>query len=308
MLIQQKFIQNIHAHITTVVPGASIVIGVKNISRFPGALSRMGFSNTSLVGSTILPSAAFGRFSRFNALGKNLVRKDLPMETVYRMAEWHWKEWRGRGETEEMTGFVDVPYQRYPREFISPPSVELTLCANRNNETMIVAPAKEFVPENFNWIVHTINLFLELFGECEIFTEDLDEIFKAPIRRLNWQILPPGKYPWEQMREHLQPVIRQAREGNRPVVENRLETVNGYNPEFVAIGQGGFRGYVIFAFPAKNTFVLENPFTNNATYIFAERWEELSCLTKAQILDANLHKDRIIHRKDWHSRISSLLD
>src|SRR5690606_37710933 len=111
--------------------------------------------------------------------------------------------------------------------------------------------------------------------ECEVFTTSLDGLINVPVRRLNWRILPPGRYPWEQLKEHLQPVIRQAREGNRAVVENRLENVNSYNPEFVAIGQGGFRGYAIFAFPDRNLYVLESSKTNNATYVFSERWEEL---------------------------------
>ena len=207
-----------------------------------------------------------------------------------------------------MSDFRDVPYQRYPRTFVSPPSVELTITTNSIGDKLIVAPMMPYVPENYERITHSINILLEIFGECEIFTQDLEGIFKAPIKRLNWKVLPPGKYPWEQMRGLLQPVINQARGGNCPVVENRLETVNGYSPEFVAVGQGGFMGYVVFAFPAKNTFVLESPLVNNATYIFAERWEELSMMTKAEVLDTNLQKDRIIHRKGWHERVKILLE
>ena len=45
----------------------------------------------------------------------------------------------------------------------------------------------------------------------------------------------------------------------------------------------------------------------NATYVFDKDWEELSKLTKAQILDEGLQRDRVIHRKGWHQRIRHLL-
>jgi len=308
MLIQQKYIQKIDIHVSIQNSGKKIVPGVRHIERFPEIISRIGFTQNIGNGETILPSATFGRYSRFNALGKNIIHRDLPMETAYRMVEWHWLEWRGRDETEEMSDYRDVPYKRYPRTFISPPSIELAISTIPNGERLIVAPMIHYVPENYSKLTHSINLFLELFGECEIFTENLEGIFTAPIHRLNWRVLPPGRYPWEKMRELLQPVIRQAKEGNRPVVENRLENVNKYNPEFVAVGQGGFRGYVVFAFPVRYTFVLESPQTNNATYIFSDKWEILSMMSKAEVLDANLQKDRIIHRKGWHDKIKSLLE
>ena len=45
---------------------------------------------------------------------------------------------------------------------------------------------------------------------------------------------------------------------------------------------------------------------DNATYIFDDDWEELSQLTKAEILDNNYQKDRIIHRKNWYKDIKKL--
>jgi hypothetical protein len=59
------------------------------------------------------------------------------------------------------------------------------------------------------------------------------------------------------------------------VIRHRFETINGYNPDFVGVGQAGFRGYVIFGLTEKNLFVCESIYTGNATYVFDKRWEEL---------------------------------
>ena len=73
------------------------------------------------------------------------------------------------------------------------------------------------------------------------------------------------------------------------------------------MGRGGFSGYVVFGFPEKNIYVLESAYTGNATYIFDERWEQLSKMTKAEILNEQLQTDRIIHRVGWNRRIDDLL-
>lgn len=114
--------------------------------------------------------------------------------------------------------------------------------------------------------------------------------------------------PWEQLSKQLEPLVNLAKEGNRPFILHRLEKVYSYNPDFTAVGTAGFKGYVIMGFPSKNTFACESIYYGNATYIFAEKWEDLSKRTKAEILNANLQKDRIIHRvNQWDKRIEKLL-
>jgi hypothetical protein len=307
MLIVQKRIKSLDKHFGFVNEGQNLILGVRNPGRFASKLDRIGFVIPLNPGDSVLPAPVFGPVSIFNAEGKYIVHKDRPMETAYRMVEWHWTEWRGRYDTEEMSDFVDVPYQRYPRTFINPPSIELTVSAAADGNLFVISPVLRFLPENHDVIIHTANLFLEIFGECEVFTEDLVPFVLPRVRRVNWQILPPGRYPWDRLQEHIRPIIDHAREGNRPLIENRFSTVNSFNPEFHAIGRAGFWGYVVFGFPIKNIYVFESAYTGNATYIFDEDWEELSKLTKAQILDEGLQRDRVIHRKGWHQRIKNLL-
>jgi hypothetical protein len=226
------------------------------------------------------------------------------METAYTQIEWTWQEYHGPYKVPK-SKIVDRPYTRYPRTFIKPPSVELCIEVGLDKTRYIVGPTQSIEQETE--IVHVVNVFLEIFGICQIFHDDLSRFTQAPIRRLNWRVLPPGRYPWERMKVEVDPLIRQAGDRKEGVVRHRIEKIAGHGPEFVAIGTAGFLGYLIFGFPAKNTYVLESVFTGNATYVFEENWERLSQLTKAEILVGGFQKDRIIHREGWDQRIIRLL-
>ncbi|MBD1905923.1 hypothetical protein NDI37_26875 [Funiculus sociatus GB2-A5] len=308
MIIKAKRIRNLELHFRWLPPGKRIVFGVSAIDRFQSLLTKIGFTDTLQIGESVLPPPAFGSISRFNALGKLIIHKDRPKETAYRMVEWHWQEWRGKNSSEEQSKLVDVPYKRYPRTFVLPPSVELKIAAqSQEGEKLITSPMMTYDKRNRTQLLHTINLFLDIFGECQVFHENLDAIINVPIKHLNWTVLPPGRYPWSRLKSQVQSLIQRVPTGNQKMIDNRLETINKHEPDFVAVGRAGFRGYIIFGFTAKNLFVLESIYFGNATYILGERWEELSALTKAEILSEHLHKDRVIHRVGWHRQIQKLL-
>ena len=92
------------------------------------------------------------------------------------------------------------------------------------------------------------------------------------------------------------------------IVEENIKEISSYNPEFVAIGEGGFNGYLIYGFKDKDFVILESNELGNATYILDNDWEQISKLTKAQILNSNLEKDRYIHTSKWKEKISSLFN
>jgi hypothetical protein len=76
----------------------------------------------------------------------------------------------------------------------------------------------------------------------------------------------------------------------------------------MAIGNGGFVGYVVFGFEDTGIYILESAYINNATYVFDEGWEAFSQLTKAKILTQGVHHARIIHNKHWYRSIKSLFE
>ena len=55
----------------------------------------LGFDDLPLAGASIVPSAE-GPATLFNARGKEIIRKDLPMVTKSRSINTSWKDWHGR--------------------------------------------------------------------------------------------------------------------------------------------------------------------------------------------------------------------
>ncbi|MCH8799620.1 MAG: hypothetical protein IH963_01790 [Chloroflexi bacterium] len=304
-MISGKRIRTLGNHFRMVPIGAEVTVGITIDDETRAILEGIGFTHTAEIGECVLPDSAIGRVCDFNANGSYVVHRDQPMETAYRQSEWHWKEWHGQ-DTVEQSKIVDVPYQRYPRTFVPPPSVELRIATDAEDNLFVVSPRYLHNPEHAAELVHVVNIFLEVFGHCSVFSGDIEPLFRAPLKRLNWTVLPPGRRPWEQLRLEVAPMIERAPLGNQPVILQRLETLNNYEPEFLAVGQAGFGGYVVFGFPAKDIFVLESIFVGNATYVFGEDWESLSQRTKAEILSGHLQQARIIHRDGWDTHVRDL--
>lgn len=306
MFITKKRIRNVANYLKLFKSGQRLVIAVHYLPKFKKTLQKIGFTENLSIGERVLPRP-LGRISMYNAEGKYMVNKNLPKETVYHQSEWKWNQWSGYKETEEKSKIVDVPYKRYPREFIFPPSEELMIVSGSQKEKIIISKALLNDVENYGDIKHVINLFLEIFGECQLLKDDLIPPFKAEVKRLNWEVLPTGKYPWKIFSPILKKNIKNIRKGNIPVIEHRIKTITNSEPNFVAIGKGGFSGYLIFGFPTIDLYILESTRIHNATYVLGKDWEKISRLTKSEILSNEYHKDRIIHREGWYDRIMSLI-
>ena len=181
-----------------------------------------------------------GNVSKFNAEGKFIVRKDLPKERRYiNTIEWTWEQWCGRNETKTITENCDIYKKCYPREFIPPPSEEITW-TRLDKEILIVG--REFLIKNVdrNSLKHSINLFLELFGECEIRRADLSSIRPFKVVKLNWHLLPPGEYPWQKLREHTEILVAEKHSRYSNVILSRQDHITKYEPDEVYVGNGGF--------------------------------------------------------------------
>jgi hypothetical protein len=283
---------------------ADLYVGVVDPSA--AKLKRIGFSNELADGETVLPSR-IGRISRYNAEGKNIINMSQPLEVVTHTREWEHKEWHGRNQV-DVTSFVDFHYNRRPRTHVEPPALELTLYTDTKGRRTVTTPKMADWRQNQTALLHAINLMLELFGECQFYDGQREQVIDAPMHRLNWKLLPKGEMPYPELREQLKPALDRVKKSDKSFVEHRLERINSYKPEFAAVGLGGFTGYIVFAFPDKQIFLLESMIYGNATYVLGTDWEHVSKMTKAEILQNELHKERIVHLSNWFAKIRKLLD
>lgn len=264
--------------------------------RFARAL---GFDRMPRIGDAILPTPN-GVATNFNAHGKEVVRRDIPMETRSRMIYTSWEDWHGQTHY----GVQARDYEAYPRDQIPPPGEFLT--AVRKNGQIVAASRVIQRDESESDIVNLLNVFLECFPNFEIVRPDLTE--PTVVRKLKWRILPQGQYPFERAKEALDEYLQRLAEDERETATERIRAITRHDPDFIAVGLGGFSDYVVFGFTGRRRYVLESPNTGNATYVFRNVWEDFSQLSKREILQDNLQEARLVHNNRWHRSISEVIN
>ncbi|WP_236832148.1 hypothetical protein [Bacillus pumilus] len=268
-------------------------------------IKKIGFENVEK-GRVILPPIK-GRFTKLNIEGKEIVRKDLPKKPICYSIYTTRREFRGRNQTEEVTGYIDVCRNVYQKELILGPSLELVIESNGKDLFMMI-DGTFVTSDDLTHAILGVNILLELVGYCEIYQKDLS-LYRKPQKtiKLNWIILNRDGANWGDRREELKHYIENTKKGKQKVIWDRIDTITKFKPDFEAIGANGLAGYYIFGFKEKNLFVFENVKIGNATYIIKGDWEAISKMSKSTIVKNNLHELRLIHRTDWKNRIEGIL-
>jgi hypothetical protein len=305
VIINQHRINNLSAHLPDQLLGKRLRVIQIFTPDLQERLQKIGFELPIEAGMSVLPSKCIGPVARFNAEGRSVVRTDLPKESACRPHYWTRTEYRGRDRV-EVSDVVYIHYQRYPRDFIPPAEIRLVVGTTPDGGKTISSPVYEYGSEDHK-LLTAINLHLECFGSCVIATEDSMPVRFPVIRRLDWDVLPPGEYPWAELRERTFRSLSNTKPSSRAVIQQRLETINAYQPDFYAVGKSGFSGYIVLGFKAIGLYFLECQRIDNATYVFGSNWESLSQLTKRDILVGDLHEHRLIHGPTWPSQVHQLL-
>lgn len=252
----------------------------------------------------IFPPPFLGIMSERNSIGEYIAQTDKPKETAYRAQEWELDDWGGYPHS----GTSYVPYKRYPRKFIEPKEMKLVTTLTSADEMFLLI--NNFFKNNEqdqSDIKFAANLMLEIFGEVEAFNLDNENniIEIKPIETVNWEILPPGERIWEAFRNNEKVNVSRS---EQTLIKERFDFIEQFKPDSVRKGIGGYTGYLIFEFKDKNMFIFDSIIYGDATYIFEDSWEHVSKMTKKEIINQNLAKDRIIHNKGWKRSLRKHLE
>jgi len=263
----------------------------------------VGLPRNAAVGDTILPKIV-GPVSEFNSEGRWVVHKDQPLEErVVGQRIWRWREFRGRYDYEEKERIIDVTRWCYPRSFVEPPSLEMSVQVVQNRTRLVTELPKRSDPE---LIRHAVNLYLEFFGQCHL-TDAPDEVPIVIPKRVNWRLLPAGANPWERAKHAVEERTAPLSDDAQFIIAERQRVICSLGPLQVYVGEGGFSDYLAYIFPDKGIAVLESVTKGNAIYVFEGDWRQLSQLTKREILAGNLQKARVIHATGWQQRLREAL-
>lgn len=241
-------------------------------------------------GDLFIPSVV-GPHTHFNAEGAFTVRKDLPKENRYVTNRyWTWRDWGGH----EHSSIVDIYRDCYPRDKIDAPGEEFLFLKNKIYSRILDSDERDAIK-------HIANMFLEIFGEFDF----VDENFAVPLttQKVNFEILPPGEYPFEKIKEW----IKKSPKGHEDliVIKDRLSFFEDAKPNLSIIGLGGYQGYIGYQFGKH--LVFDNTRYGNAIYVFNIDAKKFIGLSKKQILDERLHLDRVVHAKGWKHQVKKYL-
>lgn len=302
-IIGKKRIRKASNYMSHIAEGEKAYIGLVITEDVATKMKEIGFKSLN-PGESLVPSPVFGTVSKFNANGKHVSEKDKPKETVYREQYWELPDRRGGYNW----GTAYIPSVRYPRKWIPAPWVNLSIVQSGEKSFLLAGQAIVKGETEDKDLVHRINLMLEIFGQFEVFNEGLESWQIPKMDYLQWEILPTGDMPWEVFKEHLAPVTKGMSKKKKIVIDGRLETIYQYKHDFAYRGTNGYHGYTIFGFVERNLYIFESVEYGNATYVFEGDWKQLSKMTKAEIINGNLHKHRFVHREGWKNQIRGLFE
>lgn len=159
------------------------------------------------------------------------------------------------------------------------------------------------LPADSRELLFALNVFQEAVGLVAIRPTDKPADSFIWSLQVDWELLPLGERDIvvEQARERLAPTPEEDR-----ALTERLDLLYGLQPEELVIGTshfardigGKFRdGFVVF----------ENIRYGNAIYAMFENWEELSKLSRTELLATRDDFIRITHSAGWKRRLKSVV-
>lgn len=254
----------------------------------------------------IEPPAMSGRYSRYNRVGREIVRRDLPKV----IKTWSAETPNFGDEVTYGTHTVTFAREVYQRDFVPPKHLTIhikLIGQDVVNEEYALAftVSQELTPATANfeadWL-YALNVLLENVGGINILRPNADDVeYMATVRNVPWEILPPGEGEVRLAQivggvAATNPAIRQA-------IQERFDFFNSLPPHNTIIGQGALEGY-IGAQIKPNLVVFDNYLYGNAVYIMFENWETLSQKSRTELFKSYTSQYiRIRHTGDWKQAV-----
>ncbi|WKZ32790.1 MAG: hypothetical protein QY316_12920 [Thermodesulfobacteriota bacterium] len=292
-----------------VVVGCAVKFKAQDLAS--GKLKHLGIVLTDeglKLPTSIIPPESQGKFSSRNINGLEVIRKDLPKETHYNTVDT--PNW---GNSYYGTHTVDLPYEKYPRDFQSPRELEILITCKDTRpglSTYVIAfQVQEVLDKRSmdfnNFLFEDLNLLQENVGACSVEPANIPIADYTKSLHLSWEILPPGT---------LEETVGRIFQGKTPTQHEKNVAAERYNffqtlkPKSLVFGQSGFRRY-FGALLEDNLVVFENIEYGNAVYILFENWEELSKLSRIDLLSGKFGNsfERVVHTNTWEEKVKTIV-
>jgi hypothetical protein len=276
-----------------------------------GCLAHLGVTMTGgvlQVPPAALPPANGGKYSRRNAQGYLVVRRDLPKDPNYKPHDV--PSWGSRSSTHT----VYLPHPRYPRDVVAPKLNEIAMVwSNRGSDSDQIALSfrveEVFTSSDLKFestLLSNLNLLQENVGACGMYPADQPIADYIRTLHVNWEILPPGTV--DEVIARLFPGNSGTRE-ERETAADRFAFFESLSAEKIVYGLSGNRRYFGAIMPS-GAAVFENLHYGNAVYIFFSNWERLSQLSRIELLSGRQGRDvvRVPHMPGWQGTVRKIIN
>ena len=295
MRIQRTRIRNPERYLTPFSLGDGLYVVAQLPPDDSSIIARYDINDS---GCTFIPRPVKSA-TTVNSNGRWVIDKTVPKEPREIEHDYHVIDWHGN----DHYGTCWQTRMCYHRDFIPP--VELSF---RVEDGIMYSPLLFNNAKDIERIKTAINVMLEIFGICELWT-----VHKAPAyppgkqESVPWEILRAGSREKSDWEEYIKETTRNISQEQRKIIARRHEHLWQLAPDFCVLGKENFFGYVVYGFPTKNLFVFECNQPDNATYFFRGSWEAASKLTKSEVLAGNLQEARLFHTESWYARTNAIL-
>ncbi len=298
MIISKKNVRNPAQYLYDFSPEEPLYITAPVSAEKKEVLLRYGFSLSRTTAQHRIPIPRKSATKR-NAEGHWIIHKDRPKEPRTFEREYHVVDWHGA----DHYGICFQTRDCYPRTLIPPTELVFTL----ENGTMF-SPLLYNNEDNYGIIKLSMNVLLEMFGQCEMWTErKIPAVPPVSQKVVPWEILRSGKSERNDWEQYINETIKVIHKKYKVIIKQRHEYLWSKKPDFCVLGSQNFWGYVVYGFLDKNLFIFECNRPDNATYVFRGNWESASRLTKTQILCGDLQEARLFHTEKWRDNLGALL-
>ena len=218
MLIHKKRIKNPKRYLYEIPEGKNFYLAVKvQQDKFEKA-NYYGLKEDSALRIPI----GRGSATHFNADGKWIVKRDLPLEKRVFEHDYHVVDWHGN----DHYGTCYQSRMCYQREYIKPAEIAFSY-----ESGIVLSQQLSNFETCYDNIKLAINVMLEIFGECEIWDEN-----KAPIipqmkeKFVPWEILRSGTRDNAVWEKHIDAILKNKSKSQQNVIRNRHNFINTLKP------------------------------------------------------------------------------
>lgn len=259
--------------------------------------------------ASTLPAASRGRWSRYNQVGRIVLRKDLPKVRKH-MGGWYAPNF---GDANKGEHYVSMERDVYQKQELHGKQFPLNVTTQATGENGVKVAAhvdRVFTAGDVDTpdFLLAISLVRENLGQPHIVptTQSVDDWLTDQV--VTWELLPVGTGP---NRVTLEVVARRLGFTGRPdrlaVLTERFEAMENTGYVAVIVGREGFRRYVGYKYK-DDLVVLENFDYGNALYIMYTDWEVSSSKPRLELIaKPNTNFDRVRHTEGWQERVVHLL-